>query len=173
MATERPARPYAVLDIDGVLADVRHRLHHLDQRPKDWPAFFAAAPEDELLAEGAAVAATLAAEHEVVYLSGRPVSCRTATEDWLRRHGLPPGRLLLRPTRDRRPARLVKVERLRELARDAPVGMVVDDDAAVVAAVRAAGFPVLHATWMTEPGAGTDQGAQATLFEAQEHDGRT
>jgi hypothetical protein len=37
-------RPLAVFDLDGVLADVRHRLHFLDRRPKDWDGFFAAAP---------------------------------------------------------------------------------------------------------------------------------
>jgi hypothetical protein len=26
-------RPLAVVDIDGVLADVRHRLHHVKNRP--------------------------------------------------------------------------------------------------------------------------------------------
>jgi len=31
------------VSIDGVLADVHHRLHHIARRPKDWPAFFAAA----------------------------------------------------------------------------------------------------------------------------------
>lgn len=33
-------KPLAVFDIDGVLADVRHRLPHVQGRPKDWDAFF-------------------------------------------------------------------------------------------------------------------------------------
>ena len=37
----------AVVDIDGVVADVRHRLHHVADRPKDWRSFFAAAADDE------------------------------------------------------------------------------------------------------------------------------
>ncbi len=78
-----PPRPIAVLDIDGVLADVRHRLHHLERRPKDWAAFFAAAPRDPLLPEGAAVAAQLAPDHDVVYLTGRPERCRRDTLAWL------------------------------------------------------------------------------------------
>ena len=52
---------YAVVDIDGVVADVRHRLAFLDRRPKDWDGFFDAAVEDPLLPEGAAVVAELAA----------------------------------------------------------------------------------------------------------------
>ena len=45
-------RPIAVIDIDGVLADVRHRLHLVHDRPKDWVAFFAAAPDDPPLETG-------------------------------------------------------------------------------------------------------------------------
>ena len=49
-------RPLAVFDIDGVLADVRHRLRHVEQRPKDWDAFFAAEPDDPTLVAGIAMA---------------------------------------------------------------------------------------------------------------------
>ncbi|MHB2023126.1 MAG: phosphatase domain-containing protein, partial [Mycobacteriales bacterium] len=104
-----------VLDIDGVLADVRHRLRHLDGRRKNWDAFFAAAPADPPLAEGLALATELAANHEVVYLTGRPERCQDDTRSWLRDHGLPPGRLLMRPDTDRRPARLLKLELLATL----------------------------------------------------------
>ena len=43
----------AVFDIDGVVADVRHRLHHLERRR--WLRFFEAADEDTVLPEGAAL----------------------------------------------------------------------------------------------------------------------
>ena len=45
-----------------------------------------------------------------------------------------------------------------------PVTVLVDDDTAVLAAARAAGFDVLPATWM---------GDAPALREAQEEDGRT
>ncbi|QNN52702.1 hypothetical protein [Nocardioides mesophilus] len=159
-----PARMLAVIDLDGVLADVRHRLHHLSARPKDWAGFFGAAPADPVLAEGRRVVEALAAVHDVVYLSGRPEGCRRDTERWLAAHSLPPGPVHLRPATDRRPSRLFKVERLRVLARSKPVAVVVDDDAAVLDALRAAGFDVLPATWM---------GEQPVLHEAQEVDGQT
>jgi hypothetical protein len=159
-------RPYAVVDLDGVVADVRHRLHHLDSRPKDWDGFFAAAPHDALLDEGAAVAHRLAQDHDLVWLTGRPERCRRDTVRWLGSMGLPGGRLLMRRSGDRRPARQVKVDVLRRLAGEKPVDVLVDDDGQVVAAARAAGFEVLHADWMAE------QAAQA-LHAAQERDGRT
>lgn len=162
------ARPYAVLDIDGVLADVRHRLRHLESTPKDWTAFFAEAPDDPVLAEGHRLALELAGSHELLYLTGRPERCRDDTETWLARHGFPGGRLLMRSDTDRRPARFTKVERLRLLEAERGVAVLVDDDERVVAAALAAGFTVRHATWMTEPPA-----LQQALFDAQEVEGRT
>jgi beta-phosphoglucomutase-like phosphatase (HAD superfamily) len=160
------AGSYAVVDIDGVVADVRHRLSFLERRPKDWDGFFAAAADDALLPEGRAVVAQLVArEHEVVWVTGRPERCRRDTVDWLARNELPAGTLYMRANRDRRPARATKLETVRELARDRPVAVVVDDDDLVVRTLREAGFTVLHAQWMTEP--------QPSLFDAQENDGRT
>jgi hypothetical protein len=54
------ARAIAVIDIDGVLADVRHRLKYLEQRPKNWGAFFRAAPKDPPLQTGLETVARLA-----------------------------------------------------------------------------------------------------------------
>jgi hypothetical protein len=156
-------RAVAVVDIDGVLADVRHRLHHLEGR-KNWGAFFRAAPKDPLLAVGFDTAHRPAEVYDVVYLSGRPEHCRRDTERWFARHELPVGELLLRPTRDRRPAREFKLDQLRSLARRAAVAVVVDDDPLVCEAVLEAGFDVLPATWM---------GEAPTLIEAQEAEGRT
>jgi hypothetical protein len=159
---------YAVLDIDGVLADVRHRLHHLDSRPKDWDAFFADAPGDPLLVEGLEVTLDLADRCEIVYLTGRPERCRQDTQDWLDKYGFPAGRLLMRRNSDHRPARMFKVEELNRLQLHRGVSVLVDDDERVVLAAVAAGYAVRHATWMH--GARHDQ---ALLFEAQETEGRT
>jgi phosphoglycolate phosphatase-like HAD superfamily hydrolase len=152
----------AVFDIDGVVADVRHRLHHLEG-PRSWPAFFDAAGADPLLPEGARLVADLAREHEIVWLTGRPAWLRDTTADWLARHGLPGTELHLRPGRDHRPARLYKVEVLRRLA-PRRIAAFVDDDSDVVDAAVAAGFPAALADWVPR---------DATLRDAQERFGRT
>lgn len=157
-------RPYAVVDLDGVLADVSARLHHLDGARKNWAAFFAGIAHDLPLAEGFAVARRLAAEHELVYVSGRPERTRPETEAWLGRHDAPPARVLLRPDGDRRPARVMKIAVLQGLAAERPVAVVVDDDPAVCRAAREAGFTIFEATW-SRP--------QPALFDAQERLGRT
>ena len=69
-------KPFAVVDLDGVLADVTARLHHIEGERKNWTAFFAGIPDDPPYAEGLAAARQLATDHELVYLSGRPERTR-------------------------------------------------------------------------------------------------
>ncbi|MEZ5186260.1 MAG: hypothetical protein R2720_10980 [Candidatus Nanopelagicales bacterium] len=159
-----------VFDIDGVLADVRHRLHYLDERPKNWRRFFATAVDDPVLDEGRQALLEAATSARIVYVTGRPNWCRKDTREWLARHGLPAGELHMRPNRDRRPARFYKAEVIERIAAEYDLAAVVDDDVRVVGHLRALGLPVLHATWMQTPGA-HDQ--LELLTEAQETEGRT
>ena len=162
------SRPLAVFDVDGVLADVRHRLHHVEGRPKDWDAFFAAAPHDPVLQEGRRLLLEAARDCEVVYVTGRPERCRADTEAWFAQHGLPSGALHMRRDSDRAPAAVGKPRWLARAARGRVVAVVVDDDPAVCDAYEAAGHRVLRADWMTR-----DAQADRVLTEAQEQEGRT
>jgi hypothetical protein len=161
---EAHARPLAVIDIDGVVADVRHRLRFLDRRPKDWDAFFAAAAQDLPLETGVARVQALAQGHDVVWLTGRPERLRKATMAWLGSHGLPSGPLHMRGNRDRRPARTFKLGQVRTLAAGRIVAVVLDDDPAVVAAMKAGGIPAELADWVPR---------EQELDVAQEQQGRT
>jgi hypothetical protein len=152
----------AVFDIDGVVADVRHRLHHLNGR-KSWSGFFDAAHEDTLLPEGAALAAEMVKEHEIVWLTGRPEWLRAITADWLAEHGLPGSELYLRPYGDYRPAPRYKLDVLNRLA-PRGIAAVIDDDDEVIRAALAAGFPAVLADWVPRT---------AALRRAQDRDGRT
>ncbi|SDL21783.1 hypothetical protein SAMN04488074_109302 [Lentzea albidocapillata subsp. violacea] len=142
------SRPVAVLDIDGTVADVRHRLHLLDSdSPSKWADFFDAAGDDEVLPQGAELAHKLAADHDIVWLTGRPARIMELTRRWLAEQGLPPGALLMQREGDKRPARVVKLERIQELQYRHTVVMIVDDDPRVVRHLREAGLPVHQATW--------------------------
>jgi hypothetical protein len=44
-----------VFDIDGTLANIEHRLHHVRSKPKNWPAFDAGIPNDKVNEPVAAV----------------------------------------------------------------------------------------------------------------------
>lgn len=155
-------RPLAVFDIDGVLADVSHRLHFLDIHR--WERFFRAADSDPLLDEGADRLREAQIDHDVVYLTGRPERNRGLTQRWLARHDLPTGPLYMRSDDDLRPARYVKREVLRRLSRTREVASVLDDDPAVVRMLEADGWPVELATWLPH---------SSTLQDAQERQGRT
>ena len=154
----------AVIDIDGVVADVRHRLHHLRRTPARWDRFFAQASADPLLEVGADAARDLASTHKVVWLSGRPEWLRTVTQTWLDRHALPAGEVLLRPDGDYRPAARFKLTVVRRLAKSHGIAAMLDDDPVVVRTIRAAGFPIVLADWVPH---------EQTLHEAQERHGRS
>ncbi|MDP1795361.1 MAG: hypothetical protein Q8K63_14580 [Acidimicrobiales bacterium] len=160
--------PIALVDIDGVVADVRHRVHFVEQRPKDWGRFFAEAKHDPPQAEGIAVVQRLLEDHEIVYLTGRPEHLRADTEEWLAAHGLGGHRLLMRRSDDRRPSARFKVQAAANLAKRRHIGIVVDDDTSVIAAMKAAGYPTLLADWEVR-----DAATDASLFDAQQIEGRT
>lgn len=164
MTSDDETRPCVVLDIDGVLADVRHRLRFVATSPKKWDDFFAAAPNDDVLDVGAAFAHEAASSHDIVYLTGRPERTRDDTLTWLRRNNLPVGQLIMRREGDRRPAVLTKTQALRHLGKARRVDLVIDDDPAVVEAITKAGFPARLADWMPR---------DETLADAQEREGRT
>jgi phosphoglycolate phosphatase-like HAD superfamily hydrolase len=163
---------FAIFDIDGVLADVRHRLSAIRSTPKNWDQFFAQAPDDPLLTQGRELLQEqLSLGRHVVYSTGRPERCRAATSDWLAAHELPAAQLFMRPDRDRRPGRLTKLAVARRLRDRRGVDLIVDDDPVVVDALRTDGFDVLHATWMGEPEpaeeADQQRAAQQLLFDLQ------
>ncbi|MGX7679650.1 phosphatase domain-containing protein [Jatrophihabitans sp. DSM 45814] len=153
----------AVFDIDGVVADVRHRLHFLDY-PQDWDGFFDDAHLDTPLQTGVElVQAQIAEGREIAWLTGRPDWLRRTTVDWLTKFDLPTDELWMRPPHDYRPARFLKVDVLRHLA-ERDIAIFVDDDPDVIRSARNAGFPVKMATWVPHT---------KTLREAQEEAGRT
>ncbi|MCU1593213.1 MAG: hypothetical protein JWO12_605 [Frankiales bacterium] len=157
-------RPLAVFDIDGVLADVGHRVHFLEQGRKDWGSFFGGAIHDPVHPEGRALLTSAAEDCEIAYLTGRPEWCRRDTDRWLSRHGFPDGTLVMRRNGDRRPARQAKPQMMRKLAAGRVVAVVVDDDLEVCDAYEAAGWTVLRALWASR---------SVELQQAQEEDGRT
>ncbi|WP_406390189.1 hypothetical protein [Streptomyces sp. NBC_00887] len=158
------ARPLAVFDLDGTLADSGHRQHFLEGARRDWGGFFAAAVDDPPLEEGVSLALSSAEECEIVYLTGRPERCRRDTLAWLEQQGLPRGHVHMRRNDDRRPARRTKVEILKRLGREREVRVLVDDDELVCDAAELAGFAVVRARWAVP---------SSSLKDAQEREGRT
>jgi uncharacterized HAD superfamily protein len=142
-------RPIVVFDIDGTVADARHRLHLIAGKADhdQWVRFFDAAVDDPPLAEGVARAKQLAETHDIVWLTARPERVREMTEDWLAQHGLPTGRLLMLPDGEKKVARMFKLDAIRRLAQEHEIALVFDDDPRVVALLEEAKIPVVRAGW--------------------------
>ena len=76
-----------VCDLDGTLANCEHRVHHVQNKPKNWDAFYAGVREDGINVPVLFVLdAFLNREpipFELIFCSGRPERCRADTEWWL------------------------------------------------------------------------------------------
>src|SRR4051812_6569456 len=91
----------AIIDLDGTLADCRHRLHHvLPGAKRDWEAFFAGIYDDNLIHPVAAVVRSLARDYKIVLCSGRPEKYRGVTTKWLDEFNVPFDALYMRPDGD-------------------------------------------------------------------------
>jgi hypothetical protein len=136
-----------IVDIDGTLADCRHRLHHvLPGARRNWNAFFAAMSDDSLIHPVADVVRQLAVESKVVLCSGRPEDYRPATEAWLDAYGVPRDALYMRPAGDTRPDHVVKAQILDGIRADGyEPFIVIDDRQSVVDMWRENGLVCLQA----------------------------
>ena len=140
-------RPAVIVDLDGTLASVEWRLHHLQQRPADWRAFFAGMGDD---APVPWVVELLRADHGEaarLLVTGRPDDYRGVCEQWLARHEIPYDELHMRRAGDRRPDHVVKGELFEdEIAPRYEVAFVVDDRPPVVDMWRRLGLYVIRPT---------------------------
>jgi|GEM_PF-1504095 len=96
-----------ICGLDGVLALLEHRLHHLynEEGVKHWDRFLAACGEDmpnlpliERLNQARA------AGFRIILLTGRSAEVKAQTEAWLRRWQIGHDALWMRPPGERRPA---------------------------------------------------------------------
>lgn len=76
--------PLFIFDLDGTLADCRHRLPLIQQETPDWDAFFAACVHDQVIPASAFLLNKLSlAMCEVQIWTGRSEIVRKETGDWL------------------------------------------------------------------------------------------
>lgn len=146
-----------LFDIDGTLADLTHRLHHIAgefdaqgmTKPKNWDAFYDACVDDKPIEHMLKVAFFLGLDADIIFVSGRAERCREATMAWLKTN-LPTfdwnatseRELYMRANGDHRPDDIVKGELLDKIIADGwrPI-MAFDDRSRVVKMWRARGIP--------------------------------
>lgn len=135
-----------ILDLDNCISDDEWRIPLIDWTQRDpirrYAKYHAAAPADECgnrhLFEGRAAAV----------FTARPECYRAQTATWLREKGVPVRHLFMRPMRDHRPSRLLKMAQLARLlsayrVTGPPSELIVaayDDRADVVQMYREAGL---------------------------------
>jgi FMN phosphatase YigB (HAD superfamily) len=137
-----------VVDLDGTLFNIDHRLYHIQQDPKNWTAFAAGIPLDTInpWCEQLVWAMRLQ-NYEIIYLTGRKNDEERATRESLYRHlgsaGLKDP-LFMRNPRHNKLDSIFKVEVLRQLIEpNYEVLFVIDDRPSVIRSIREAGFVVL------------------------------
>lgn len=142
------SRRAILCDIDGTLADCRHRLHFvLPGAKRDWDAFFAAMDDDSLIEPVRELIYSVDLDETAVILcSGRPENYREVTENWLRYHSVLYTGLYMRPVGDTRADHIVKSEMLDQIIADgwAPF-IVIEDRESVVSMWRERGLVCLQA----------------------------
>jgi len=96
-------KTFVIVDIDGTIADVRHRLHHIRGSERNWKAFFEGMDRDEPIKDRLLQVRSLSSRHRVLIVTGRPEHYRKTTERWLREHRVPFEKLYMRKDGDHRP----------------------------------------------------------------------
>ena len=133
-----------IFDIDGTLADVSERLHHIKKKPKDWDAFFKEIPQDKAIRSMVRLCNILYESGIKIFLcTGRREKDRVETVKWLAQQGVNYHELILRPDGDRRSDILVKREMLSGIDRS-KILFVVEDRSGVVEMWRSEGLVCLQ-----------------------------
>lgn len=140
-----PQKGYVIVDIDGTVADIAHRRHFVDQKPKDWKSFFDAMIEDTPRPDVVEKVKKFKEEgYDIVFVSGRPDNYRILTELWLKKFvitGTYP--LFMRRADDGRPDTEVKKDILNQYFKDKSlIHTVIDDRPSVIRMWRAEGLLV-------------------------------
>jgi hypothetical protein len=133
-----------IFDIDGTLADVSERIHHVKKKPKNWDAFFQGMAQDKAIHSIVRLCNILYTSGiHIILCSGRNESHRAETVDWLARQGVNYHDLLLRKENDRRSDTVVKREMLAAIDKS-KILFVVEDRSRVVEMWRSEGLVCLQ-----------------------------
>lgn len=139
---------FVVFDLDGTLADIRHRVHHVRGTRPDWESFFAECVHDVPNPPVVnALRAHVFAGDRVEVWSARSDIVRAQTEAWLWAQGIDPRRLVhMRAAGDNTPDTVLKRHWLNQLHETERPDVVYDDRQRVVDMWREEGIACFQVT---------------------------
>lgn len=135
-----------IFDIDGVLADIEHRLKYV--RNNDYEKFYS---DEEMIKDGGIrsgldllrnLKMARRGKTGIVFATGRPERTRRITEAWLHNNSLAASNLYMRNDGDYRPSDIVKAELVSKIIKDLKIDtnsncvLFIDDDPKNVIAIE-------------------------------------
>jgi hypothetical protein len=122
-------------DIDGTVADNKHRVHHIERPTKeerDWDSFYdpARVMQDACIAAAVLPIKDLAGRRGIrfYFLTGRPERLRQVTQDWLLKYFDLREEILMRGDTDWRKAETYKEDSIRWASTPNEEMLFIDDD---------------------------------------------
>lgn len=105
-----------IFDMDGTLADINHRRHFVERKPKDWNSFYEGMIGDTPIQPVVMMAQLLkSAGHRIIIATGRPSKYNNITLQFLQYNDIPYDAAYLRTDKDYRPDTVVKENMLRKM----------------------------------------------------------
>lgn len=142
---EWDGRPIVLVDIDGTLADGRHREHHVQGSSKDWQSYYEMLADDQPIDLVVRWVRELAKDHTICIVSGRPDTYQHETMTWLAGADVAYDWIFMRGGGDKRPDVMIKNDILKHLPKD-KIAFAIDDRPSVIREVWRANnvrvFPV-------------------------------
>lgn len=164
-----------ICDIDGTIADTRHRLHFIQGKPKDWISFFDAMDTDAPHTYVITLLQALSSTYPILLATGRPETHRDMTQAWLQQHSVPNSLLTMRKAGDYRSDVVVKKEMLVEIRKTYDPLLSIDDRPEVIQMWRNNDVPCLsvdNSPWFDPPKKDADTINWLDYLGKQHHDER-
>jgi HAD superfamily, subfamily IIIB (Acid phosphatase) len=134
-----------IFDIDGTIANIMHRVHHVKGEKKNFDKFYDDIESDLLNEWAKAIISPLKEDYTIILCTGRMEQYRKRTNDWLTKHGIWYDFMLMRKDGDHRQDSIIKEELYKEgIEPHYKVAFVVDDRQQVVDMWRKLGLTCLQ-----------------------------
>ena len=137
-------KPIVLCDIDGTLADGKHREHFTRGAQKNWDTYYSLLHLDQPIHSVIRAVHYLKEDHTVCLVSGRPDTYQRETIQWLKEHNVPWDYLFMRSGSDKREDSIIKKEILDHLPKER-IDLVMDDRPRVIRMWRENGLKVYAA----------------------------